>query len=143
MAYGRIVPSFDRGSVLLTWDQRQLRLVWNGKPEAIDVPAGPWRLRNYRIEQKQDGVEWFLSGSGWPGPRIEVTENAETRLEIADTVQLKVRSVQQAGKVTVHFSVSGHHGMGLSVVKDEARPAPAWRVMAGDVELAKGVCRYG
>ncbi len=107
------------------------------------MPAGTWHVRNYRIEKTHEGVEWFLSGSASPGPAIEIKEGEESKLEIDETVRLKVRTQRHQGKVMIQFGIAGNDGVGLSVVRDNARPVPKWRVTSGETELASGDCSYG
>lgn len=141
--YGTIVPSFDRGSLLLVSGHDQVRVIWNGERKAAQVPVGKWNLRNYKIEKKHEGVEWLLSGSGVPGPEVEVKENEETKVEIDETVHLSVSGKRMHGKLQLGFNVTGHKCMGLTVVRDEARPAPKWKIARGEEDVASGEYRYG
>ncbi len=142
---GFIVPSFDRGSVLLVSGHQSIRAVWTGEKKPVPIPAGEWHIRNYKIERKHEGVEWILSGSHTPGPTIVVKDDQkeQTKIEIDDTVRLNVQVRRMHGKLHFGFGITGHEGMGLSVIKDEARPVPKWEVSAGGEKLGEGDCRYG
>lgn len=129
--------------MLLVSHDASVRLAWSGEKKPVAVPAGAYHMRNFRVERKHGGVEWFISGTAAPGPKVEVKEGEDTKLEIDETVRLDVSARRARGKIHFGFTITGHEGMGLSVVKDEALPIPAWSVVRGDQKLAGGDCAYG
>lgn len=131
--------------MVLASGERKLRLSWSGEAKPVAVPAGAWTLMNYKIERTHQGAAWHLSGTSpcGKGPSLEVKEGADAKLAIDDRVQLSVAVKAHAGKTHLVFGVKGHDGMGLSVVKEDARPTPSWSVLKGDRKLDSGDFRYG
>lgn len=145
MKHGTVSPSFERGSILLMEGHRFVRLVWSGEKKPVSLPAGSYTIVNYKIERAHEGVEWHLSGSApcGKGPVVGVKEGAETKLEIDDRVHVGVSAQAHHGNFRLSFGVSGHEGMGLSVVKSEARPTPRWAVARDGADLHSGDFAYG
>lgn len=121
-----------------------VRLVYARKGEAVAVPAGRYRVRNYSIETRHQGEFWALSASGPCGRAVEIEAGTVAALEIDPRVQLKVHAVPHGHEVRVSLMVQGDSHMGLSVIRLDDRVKPAYRLTGADGKtVAEGSLTYG
>lgn len=143
----RVEADIRAGSVVLAGPQGRFRLVWKegDRRRKRPLPRGTYRLRDVRAEGTHEGVHWFFSSSGpWKkARRIEV--EGETKLEVGDTVHVRVGSPGfKDGKLRIGFALLAADGRGLSIYRDGKRVPVGYRVLDKEgAVLAEGTMRYG
>jgi hypothetical protein len=146
---GRVTVNFDDGYLALAPKGREnlpaTRLVWakGDKESQRPLAAGEYEVRRYVVTRKDDtGLLWHLWADG-NGRPVVVKAGAETRIEMDLDVTFKNQTKADGKKIAAGGGFSGDSHMGLSLVRDNRRVTPRWKIMAGGKELASGDCGYG
>lgn len=145
---GYLIPSFDRGSVLLEdASHRAWRLSWeeNSNAKRRALPPGHYSLQNYRVIRRDSkGSEWYLSGIPQHAPRITVRAGVEQRLEIDDTINVPCQTKPHEGGWLIMAPISGANHSGITIYKDGKRIPLRYRISdAAGNEIASGAMNYG
>lgn len=137
---------FAQGSVLLAEveGEREYRLVWEER-EPLWVPAGEWRVKNYRIEAHDDNGEmWTLSATGRRDATVRVEDGGEVEIPLASRVAVRVEAPMEHGQLTGRIVFGGDGRMGATVIRGNERVEPEMVVLdAEGNELRRVPMAYG
>lgn len=134
---GRVSANFETGYVVLVPEGKAncdgIRLTYTKTDRTREIAAGKYTVRRYVIENG----EWAVWATG-AGRAVTVKAGETTKLELDLDVQLKMTVMKHGKKTQIGGSFSGDSGMGLSLLKGDARVVVKWEV-AEDT----GECAYG
>ncbi len=146
---GFVTSSFEDGYVILVEQGQALsdgvRVVWSkgDREQRRAVAPGRYQVRRYVISRRdKEGVEWNVWATGL-GREVEVRAGAETRIELDPDVTVKTHFMWAGAKVGLGGGFKGDSGMGLSLVRDEARVALPFQVSSAGRVNGTGEGAYG
>ena len=146
---GLVKVPFGKGAVMLgpgreDSGREPLRLVYAKKGEALPVPAGNWRVKNYTIETEYRKEYWALSITGMKGLDISVVAGRTVRLSLQTGVRIDPSARREGDEIVAFAGTLGPPGMGATVIRGETRVPIGFllRDRAGR-EVAKGKMAYG
>jgi hypothetical protein len=101
------------------------------KPEggASQVPAGKWRIREWKAERKdKNGSNWTLRGYDFPaGHDFEVTEGAATAVALGEPAVAKLAVRKSGSSYALGEALKGSSGEKIELRRNKSLP-PAPRV---------------
>ena len=135
--------NFARGAILLKPRRKDsapgpVRLVFSKKDEALPLPPGVYRVKNYTIETTHEGTYWALSGSGMHGKVVRIRRGKASTLEIDSHVRLNVVASRTDEGVGCCAIVQGDGDMGLTVIRDTKRVPISFEVRDRDGKRIDG-----
>lgn len=147
---GYVNTNLQRGSMMLypeAGGRGPVRLVWNkaenGRRRA--VPAGRYRIRNYKVIKRDDeGVEWQIWSSSPRGAMVIVRPGERALVNLDKRVHVKAcGGPTKKGDLRAGLMIHGHHRSGLTVVRAGKRVHATYGIFAGDREVRSGDLDYG
>ena len=142
---GTVTSNIRNGELLLVDESgKSFRISWSPsdtsdvQPRAL--PAGKYKLRNYRIVEHQKKTAWHISATAPAIQKLEVRpgKNLEVKIDPRITVSSKVTG-RMGG-----MNIVGDHGAGLSIYREEKRIPIEYRLVDSYGEtLAQGAMNYG
>lgn len=144
---GRVRVSFAVGSVLLVplaGGDPGFRLMFCRAGDAVPVPGGRYRVRNYRVRRRAgDGTEWQLWASGGEGPVVSVRPGGTTQLRLEDRVHVRFTAARHGRELRLSLALTGHLGMGATVLRGGQRVPARAILFAGGETRGRVPLDYG
>ncbi len=146
---GLVKVPFEKGAVMLIpgregSNREPLRLVYAKKGEALPVPAGNWRVKNYTIETEYRKEYWALSITGMKGLDVSVVAGQTVKLSLQMGVRVNPSAFRKGEEIVACAGTLGPPGMGATVIRGKTRVPIGFRLrdLAGG-EVGKGEMEYG
>ena len=94
--------------------------------QAERLPAGPYHIRSWKIERKDDqGGAWVLAGQyfGRDNP-FEIKDGNETQLDVGEPIIATVEARNVGSSYSFNQVIKGRHDEIIELTRNGARPRP-------------------
>lgn len=90
----------------------------------VRLPEGTYRVYSWEIGRKDKGVNWVLSGSGFPRETaFQVRADATAAMDVGEPVFSRLSVSQREGAYSVNQELRGKMGEQISLLRNGSRPS--------------------
>ena len=146
---GSLAISFAAGPLMLEPAREgsapgPVRLVYSADGQALPLPAGEYKVKNYTIEKKHKGDYWALSATCIDVPKVLIRSGQKSTLQLQRGIKLDIEAYQDAKGIVCNAGVWGHPVSGATLIHKKTRVPLSFRILDGSGrKIEEGKLTYG